>query len=297
VGIGNSEDGEDRLDWVMFADFSSPMENAGIELIAKGDTLVRIDNLSDTRRKGVIQIMSVGEDTPYMDILYGTKTDPENAVKGRIGNLGGMYNPLFGWLKEFGAYLANLYAVGEFRIAHTGEDVADAIEIAKGVFRSNFRQTKYDMTEESNFFTNASMTNDCQGWVLGSEDTGYFSVGEDVQFFNYDLLATRESFAGMAVLYGRDMLRLSSAYAMQENALIRKPGTHKEFTSTTEKEDGTVVKNYNEVPDTVYLSVRVYCEEAGRIEFGFYHNGGSGENAYVQAADPPGWHLYCGCLF
>ena len=51
---------------------------------------------------------------------YGAKTDPENSLKGRLGNLGGIYNPLFGWLKDLVHTLPNLYAVGEFVIAHTG---------------------------------------------------------------------------------------------------------------------------------------------------------------------------------
>lgn len=281
VGVGDMSAGEDRLDWLKFTNFSSPMEGADMTLITKGDTLVRIDNLYDMRRKGIVQIMSVGEDTPYMDMVYGAKTDPENCVKGRLGNLGGIYNPLFGWLREFGAYLINLYTVGEFRIAHTGEDVADAIDIAKGSFRTNYRQTTYDMTEEDNFLTNAAMTNDCEGWTLVSEDNSYFTVGDDVQFFNYEPLGSEESYAGISELHGRDMLRLSNASAMQENALIRKPGTHKVFTSTTENEDGTITKNYDEVPDTLYLSVRVYCEASGDFEFGFADADGTfHENAF-----------------
>lgn len=275
VGIGNTSNGEERLDWVKFTNFSSPMEDADLMLIAKGDTLVRIDNLYDLRRKGIVQIMSVGEDTPYIDIVYGAKTDPENSVKGRLGNLGGMYNPLFGWLQEFGAYLINLYAVGEFRIAHTGEDVADAIEIAKGVFRTNFRQSTYDMTEEDNFFTNASMTNGGEGWDFISDDTSYFSVGEDVQFFNYELLGSEESYAGIAEHSGRDMLRLSLGSARQDNSLIKKPGTHKEFTGTVENEDGSIDKVYEEVQDTLYLSVRVYCDVSGDFEVGFVDDNGN----------------------
>lgn len=280
VGIGDMTSGEDRLDWVKFKNFSSPMTGGDLSLITKGDTLVRIDNLTDNRRKGIVQIMSVGEDTPYIDILYGAKTDPENSVKGRIGNMGGLYSPLFGWLQEFGAYLINLYAVGEFRIAHTGEDVADAIEIAKGMFRTNFRQTTYDMTEEDNFFTNASMTNNCEGWILTADEGEYFTVDNEPEFFNYELASSYESFAGIAELYGRDMLRLSYAQISQDNALIRKPGTHKVFTSTTENEDGSVTKNYEDVADTLYLSLRVYCEHSGTVEFGFV----SSEEIFINNA-------------
>ena len=269
AGIGDKSEGEDRLDWVTFNEFTSTMEGAGVELITKGDTLVRIDNLYDNNRKGIVQIMSVGENTPYIDIIHGAKTDPENSVKGRIGNMGGLYSPLFGWLQEFGAYLVNLYAVGEFRIAHTGEDVSDSIEIAKSLFRTNFRQSSYDMTEEDNFFTNASMTNDCDGWSLAADEDEYFTIDDEPEFFNYELMSSYERFAGIAELNGRDMLRLSVGEAVQDNELIRKPGKHKVFTSTTENEDGSITKNYEEVDDTLYLSIRAYCEASGTLEFGF----------------------------
>lgn len=275
VGIGALSDGEDRLDWLTFRNFTTTMEGGDESLITERDTLVRLDNISDANRKGIIQLMSVGEDTPYMDFIYGAKTDPENSLKGRLGNLGGVYNPLFGWLKEFGAYLTNLYAVGEFVIAHTGEDVSDTISIAKGQFRTNYRQTTYDMTEEQNFFTNAAMTNDCEHWVLGTDVTEYFLVDDLPQFFNYELYASEASYAGIAEWHGRDMLRLSASDVLQKNDLIAKPGTHKVHTGTTENADGTYSKVFEEVPDTLYLSVRLYAAVTGTVELGFVKSDGT----------------------
>ena len=269
VGIG--EMGEDRLDWVRFRNFTTSMEGGNESLISERDTLVRIDNLSDASRKGVIQLMSVGEDTPYMDFIYGAKTDPENSLKGRFGNIGGIYNPLFGWLKEFGAYLTNLYAVGEFRIAHTGEDIADAIEILKGTFRTNFSQTSYDITEEADFFTNATFTNDCEYWELSEEDTSYFAVGDVPQFFNYELYASENSFAGLSEYDGRSALRLTNGYAKQLNEYIRKPSTHTEYSGVND----SLEKVGEDVVDTLYLSVRVYAATDSIIELGFTDSNGS----------------------
>lgn len=269
VGIGDVAAGEDRLDWLRFENFTSPMEGATLALIQKGDTLVRWDNLSDDRRKGLITINAVGEDTPFIDIIKGAKTDPDNALKGRLGNLGGIYHPLFGWLPDFGAYLSNLYAVGEFVIAHSGENVADSIKIAKGSFRTNFRQSQYDLTEESNYLKNATFTNNCESWVLGGETTEYFLVDDMPQFFNFDLLSTEDSFAGIADYNGRDMLRLSNSTAMQLNADIRKPGTHKEFTGV----DADGQPQSKDVPDKLYLNLRVYCKNAGTLNVGFANGG------------------------
>ena len=272
VGVG--EQGEDRLDWVRFRNFTTSMEGGSESLIAERDTLVRLDNLSNADRKGIIQLISVGQDTPYMDFIYGAKTDPDNSLKGRLGNLGGVYNPLFGWLQEFGAYLTNLYAVGEFVIAHTGENVADSIEIAKGQFRTNFRQSTYDMSEEQNFLTNASMTNNCEHWTLGADDTEYFLVDGLPQSFNFDLLASEQTYAGLSEWKGRDMLRLNKSSITQWNSLIRKAGTHKVHTGSTENPDGSYTDTYEEVPDTLYLSVRFYVALSGKVEFGFVGSDG-----------------------
>ena len=283
VGVG--EQGEDRLDWIRFRNFTTSMEGGNEELITEHDTLVRIDNISDANRKGIIQLMSVGEDTPYMDFIYGAKTDPENSLKGRLGNLGGVYNPLFGWLKEFGAYLTNLYAVGEFVIAHTGENVSDSIEIAKGQFRTNYRQTTYDMSEEQNFFTNASMTNNCEHWVLGSEATEYFMVDELPQFFNFDLYASEQTYAGLSEWKGRDMLRLSKSSIMQSNSLIDNAGTHKVYTGSVENADGSYTDTYEEVVDTLYLSVRFFVSVSGKLEFGFVENGKFIDNSFHYSSN------------
>lgn len=277
VGVGDTSLGQDRLDWLKFKNFTTPIEGGGLSLIKKGDTLVRYDNLSDDRRKGIIQINSVGDDTPYIDILHGAKTDPDNSVKGRIGNLGGIYHPLFGWLADFGAYLANFYGVGEFVIAHSGENVADAIEIAKGAFRTNFRQSQYDLGEEDNFLTNTNWTNGCEGWTMGADTTSYFLVGDELpQFFNFDLLSTEDSYAGIADLDGRDMLRLANSTAQQANSLIRQPGTHKVYGTPTLNGDGTYSTPYTDVADTLYLSVRVYVpNQESTLEFGFVDESGA----------------------
>lgn len=274
--VGDTSNGEDRLDWITFSNFTTPMEGGDESMIAERDTLVRIDNLTNPDRKGIIQMMSAGKDTPYMDFIYGRKTDPDNSLKGRLGNLGGISNQLFDNVVGFGAYLTNLYAVGEFYIRHTGENVSDTIEIAKGQFRTNFRQTTYDLSDEDNFFTNAALTNNCEHWILGSEEgTGYFMVDGLPQFFNFDVYATEDSYAGLVEWKGRDMLRLNKSSARQLNPLIRKPGTHRVYGDAVLKEDGTFADNYEEVPDTLYLTVRLFAAGTGNVELGFVGEDGT----------------------
>ena len=255
-------------DWVTFRNFSSPMEDATKDLIAKGDTFVRIDNLTDPNRKGIMQIMSVGEDTPYMDVIYGKKTDPDNALKSRFGNLQGIYNHLFGWLKDFGAYIANLYAVGEFRIAHTGEDVSDKIEMTKGAFRTNFSQAYYDITSVDNHLNNGSFSGELDGWVMGESDTDFLLVNGVALYANRNLMTANSKFAGRAVYNDKDMLRIRNSHVMQTNGDIKPFGTHKEYVPMDGSEEEPSYQ-YNEVVDTAYLAIRFYCNGSGTLEFGF----------------------------
>lgn len=268
VGVGDLSLGEDRLDWVTFRNFASPMEGATKDIITKGDTFVRIDNLTDPNRKGIMQIMTVGEDTPYMDVIYGAKTDPDNKLKSRFGNLQGVYNPLFGWLKDFGAYIANLYAVGEFRIAHTGEDVADKIEMVKGAFRTNFSKTYFELKDEANFLFNGSFSGDMEGWVLGESDADFLLVDGKAIYANRNMMTANSKFVGRSVYNDMNMLRIFNSYIRQKNDTIRKFGTHKEFVPMNGSETEPSYE-FVEKKDKAYLTIRFYCDADGEVEIGF----------------------------
>ena len=268
VGVGDLSLGEGRLDWVTFRNFASPMEGATKDIITKGDTFVRIDNLTDPNRKGIMQIMTVGEDTPYMDVIYGKKTDPENALKSRFGNLQGVYNHLFGWLKDFGAYIANLYAVGEFRIAHTGEDVADKIEMVKGAFRTNFSKTYFELKDEANFLFNGSFSGDMEGWILGESDTDFLLVDGKAIYANRNMMTANSKFVGRSVYNDLNVLRIFNSHIMQKNETIRKFGTHKEFLPMDGSEDDPSYE-FVEKKDKAYLTIRFYCDTDGEVEIGF----------------------------
>ena len=74
VGVGDLSDKEERLDWVRFKNFVTTMDGVfPRDLITQHDTFVRIDNLSDPTRKGIVQMMTVGENTPYMDVSPVTR--------------------------------------------------------------------------------------------------------------------------------------------------------------------------------------------------------------------------------
>ena len=151
AGCGSLEDGEKRLDWVKFTNFTSSMAGATPDtLIKKKDTFVRVDNLSDPDRKGIMQIFTVGTASPHLDVIYGLKTDPEGALRGRLGNLEGIVHPWFGRLQGFGEYLNNLYAVGDLILRRTGESVDTKFQVLENMFSSRFSKTSYELTNEKN---------------------------------------------------------------------------------------------------------------------------------------------------
>ena len=264
VGVGSLSDKEDRLDWLRFTNFTTTMEGVSPEeLITKGDTLVRIDNLTDPDRKGIIQMMTVGSDTPYMDILYGAKTGPSDKLKGRFGNLKGVYTPLFGWLREFGAYLINLYAVGEFRMRSTGESLDTRIEMLRNQFVTNYRQWEYELTEEDNFLHNAVFSDSMEGWTVLHQPE-LITVNGNPMLLNRAVALTKTGIAAPEEHDGRIMLRIRDNGVRQANALIRQPGTHKRYVM----DDDGVIKEVEE-PDTLYLSLRAQFVTSGTLEIGF----------------------------
>ena len=265
AGMGNTEDGVDRLDWVTFSNFVSSNGLAAAEMITAGDTFVRVDNASDPDRKGIIQVMTVGPDTPYIDIIHGLKTDPDNALKGRLGNLKGIQHHLFGWLQGFGELLQNLYAVGDFRLRRTGESLDAKIEMLKGMFATAYQRISYDITEEDNYLKNATFTESMDGWESYSDISLLMQDGEPF-LVNGGLVSTTGSYAKLSIYDGRNMLHLNNSYVQQDNSIIRKPGTHKEYlpTSAFALEDG-----YVEVKDTLYLTVKFLAKTSGILTIGF----------------------------
>ena len=95
------------------------------------------------------------------------------------------------------------------------------------------------------------------------------------QFFNFDVYATEDSYAGLVEWKGRDMLRLNKSSVRQLNPLIRKPGAHRVYGDAVLKEDGTFADNYEEVPDTLYLTVRLFAAGTGNVELGFVGEDGT----------------------
>ena len=309
VGVGDLSDKEERLDWVRFKNFVTTMDGVfPRDLITQHDTFVRIDNLSDPTRKGIVQMMTVGENTPYMDVIYGAKTDPNNKLKTRLGNLEGIYNHLFGWLHEWGMYAINTYLVGEMKIAHTGTDMSNRIEMTANSFSTNYRALEFNVPEQDNFFDDPSFTEG--GWDFGHQDTEFFMTGSstgELIYMNRNLYASDDQFVGLVEHNGRTMLRICNSYITQDQLLIRAAGSHKKYLNATElanKYGRTVPGEANKVYDLeqmaanylnpryveeydrMYLAFRFICRQSGHIQYGFKAMTSTGYTWYTSENHP-----------
>lgn len=280
--VGTEGEGEDRLAWVTFENFTSSMAGATPEkLIKKRDTFVRVDNVSDTDRKGIIQVMTVGSDTPYIDIVYGLKTNPDTALKGRIGNLKGIRHPVLGQLKGFGEYLNNLYAVGEFVLSRTGESIDTKFQVLENMFSSRFSKTSYELTNEKNYLENGQFLEQITdsenkiiaGWDIDSTDESvfWFDASGLPVMVNGNPTASGNRKVSLEKVDGRQILRVQNCGIRQKNALIRQPGTHKEYVAgeKSSAELPPTEAGYTEVQDKLYISVHIYAKTAGALTLGF----------------------------
>lgn len=282
--VGSEGTGKDMLAWVKFRDFTTTMEGATAEsLIKKKDTFVRVDNLRDSQRKGIIQLMTVGANTPYMDIIYGLKTDPNNALKGRLGNLKGIVHPILGELSGFGEFLNNLYAVGDFIIQRTGESVDSKLQVLENMFSSRFSQTSYELTNSDNYLENGQFLEQVRDdedtiiscWAVDTTDESMFwadALGNPFMV-NGLLSVSGNRKVSIDKMDGRQVLRLQNCGVKQLNAHIRQPGTHKEYQQPSGSTGDNGLKNpatgSTDVQDRLYISIRIFAKTAGTLTVGF----------------------------
>ena len=299
VGVGDMSLGENRLDWLEFENFTSTQEGLTPETAFRnGDTLVRADNDVNPNRKGLVTVMSVGENTPYIDVLYGMKTDPDDALKGRIGNLQGIRHHLFGWLKGFGEYLINAYVVGDVRLRRTGESLDTLVEILNGLLSTKISETVYELTDDDNFISNAKFTDinedgSLKNWTVSNDNVGFWTVGGDPVVSSIGTPVNVSSAVKTVEQDGRMVLHIVNGSVSQSRTLMRTPGTHKEY---NEGSEDTQTTTYNTVLDTLYLSVRIRVIKDGTLTIGFPLSTESdvsaikGKTSILQKSD--GWTTY-----
>ena len=301
VGVGDLSLGENRLDWLEFENFTSPQEGLTPEsAFRNGDTLVRADNDTNPDRKGIVSVMAVGPNTPYIDVLYGMKTDAAHALKSRMGNLQGIHTDLFGWLEGFGQYVNNLYGVGKFFNAQTGESLNASIQATREQLKSVYKETVYDISDEQNFLTNGFFTRELDGWErcaadggnLPSEASSVIGINEgtavEPMLFNGVMISEISTLkAEMADREGMQVLHLRSAGIRQSFANIKPNGTHKELASNVD-EDNT---NLIDVANPLFFGIRILPITSGQLSVHFV-KGNEYTGFEYQVNSSLYWQLY-----
>ncbi len=291
---GATDENDDRLDWVTFSDFTPGEEFDGTaeELITKGDTFCRVDSLTDAERKGIIQMITVGANAPYMDILYGLKTDPNHALKGRLGNLVGIRTNDFGQLQGFGMYTNNIYATGQFRNAQTGESLSAKIATTREINASTYCETTYDINEDDNHVDNGFFVRALSGWSPCTRDglslpsqapTGLFHSGGTPLLVNGQLISvgSRQQ-AVMTEFDGIPMLKLTNAGVAQAFSAMKPNTTHKELISENSSETA-------DIPDMLYMGIRILPLTTGTLKVEFLKQSGTSENWQRSISDTGVW--------
>lgn len=252
VKVGALADGENRLDSITYKNFVGDVSS-----VAARDVLTRVDSATNSDRKGVIKQTSVEEGSPYLDVLYGMKTDPDNAVRLRLGRLAGIITYWWGQLQGYGLYSNNAYLLGDFRL-RTGEDVRTKFEVMEGMLQSAMQSVVSTMTEEDNFLKNANFQDDMAYWERES-DMALYDIGGQLLDLGVNFYSEKNKVADIDSFDGRFMLRIKRSHIRQLNADITKP------------EDGSVI----------FLTLKYHCAEEGILTAGF-----SGSAPYVEEAVP-----------
>lgn len=241
ASIGNLEDKEKRLDYIRFSNFIGNISD-----IREGDVLTRADNDTDSTRKGIMQVTTIDEfGVPYLDAIYGMKTDPANCVKARFGNLEGLVTPQWGRLKNVGIYCQNIYAVGEFRMKN-GKDVQAEFEVLADRMTSQYSSIREEISQKDNFLRNAIFL-DMQFWQ-SENNISIFNANNKLLYFNDSFYSNKKNVVDIVSDEGKTVLRIRDNKVTQLNKdLFDKP---KEET-------------------TCYLSVRFKCIRGGMLSIGF----------------------------
>lgn len=295
VGTGGENDEHgDRLDWVTISNFTPGVSQEGTaeELIAKGDTFCRVDSLTDSERKGIIQMITVGTNAPYMDVLYGLKTDPDHALKARLGNLQGVRTDDFGWLQNFGIYTNNIYATGMFRNSQTGESLTAKISTTKEQHASIYKETTYDISEDDNYVSNGFFVRELEKWtpcdttgtnIATQGTTGLFNSGGTPLMVNGQLISVGAKQQAVLTEYdGVPMLKLYGAGVKQSFADMKVNTTHKELTT----EQGAETQD---VSDMLYMGIRILPVTSGTLKVEFLKQGAQAVGWQRTITDTGAW--------
>ena len=227
VGIGPLSDGEDRLDWITFKNFVGSLSD-----IANGDILTRADSVTDSTRKGIVKITTIDEiGAPYMDVVYGMKTNPMDNIKARFGNLTGIRTKSgIDLTDQWGLYAKGAFIENSIVLLENGDTIEQNFVAMNGKFESLINGIRNDMsTEGGNILVNSSFSQNTNYWT--SANTAHFiNVSGEYLWVDGSFYVEKDAVADIFNDNGKNVLRIRNTYILQQNSIMRLP----EHTETPE---------------------------------------------------------------
>lgn len=221
AGVGSLSDGEDRLDWVTFTNFTG-----GLADVEEGDVLTRVDSITDSTRKGTVKVTTVDEvGAPYIDVVYGMKTDPDNCTKARVGNLTGITTKngidLTG---VWGIYGSGAYFENTTIILDNGNTVEQQFSILNGTLESVISEIGKDTElEEGNVLANSTFSRDMQCWESTGDGVHLYAFDGVFLFDGDEFMSEKGDGADMYAEGSRKVLRIRNASVTQDNGMMSLP--------------------------------------------------------------------------
>ena len=218
AGAGSISDGENRLDWITFSNFVGELSDIG-----QGDVLTRVDSVADSTRKGIVKVTTIDEiGAPYIDVVYGMKTDPTNSTKARVGNLSGIRTKSgIDLTGVWGIYGNGAYFENSTYILDTGNTIEQQFSIMNGKFESEISGIRNDMSlVAGNILRNSSFSQNTNYWIT-TVDVHFLSVEGSFVYSNY-FFAEKARITDIYQDGSRNVLRIRNGVILQKNEVMNK---------------------------------------------------------------------------
>lgn len=231
--VGNLSDGEERVDWIEVEKFVGDWND-----VAERDVLTRVDSITDSTRKGIVKVTTIDEiGAPYIDVVYGMKTNPDTATKVRMGNLSGVRTrnnrDLTG---VWGLYAEGAVLENSTYYMQDGNTIEQNFTILNGKLESEISTVKNDMSVDAgNILKNSSFGSNMRYWE--SSDEVHFILTDDGYLYaNSYFYVEKNQVADIVSDNGRYVLRIRKTGVKQANSLFNKEGISFEGTTDTDEE-------------------------------------------------------------
>lgn len=201
---------------------------------AKGDVLIRWDNLTNADRKGLLYLSASDSYAPYMDVRYGDWNATFGTIKVRNGRLDGINDPafpeLYGAQNNFGLYTCNFYGTGELILRSTGESVSRTFEVLKDSIKMGLDEVRYEIqVSQDSILSNPIFKDDTTGWEIANviypwTINGGLLAASGNPFVNFISGGVRV----IDPVNDRTVLQVTDSTVTQRNAIFtdRKPGKY-----------------------------------------------------------------------